>query len=64
MNSLSIQTIGLILVLAYVVMCSAFILYQQQGISFVDSCDKALFWGCCISVIAFGVDAAAYGTMV
>jgi hypothetical protein len=42
-----------VIILAYIVMCSIFILSPKQGKSFMDSFDKAFLWGCCISIIGY-----------
>ncbi len=63
MSPISIETFGLVLILAYVLMCAVFILSQKEGKNFVDSFDKAFLWGCCLFIIGYGLDTVTYVTM-
>jgi len=63
MNPISIETFGLMFILAYVLMCLVFITHQKQGKSFVDSFDKAFIYGSGLFVIGYSLDAAAYVAM-
>ena len=45
MNSISVETFMIVLILAYVFMSGVFIVSQKQGHTFVASFDKAIVWG-------------------
>jgi prolipoprotein diacylglyceryltransferase len=62
MNPISIETFGLMLILAYVLMCAIFLLFQKQGKNFVDSFDKAFLWGSFVFIIGYGLDTVTYVT--
>ncbi len=62
MNPISIETFGLMLILAYMLMCAVFMLCQKKGKSFVDSFDKAFLWGSCLFVIGYSLDTVTYLT--
>lgn len=64
MNPISLETLGIMLIFAYVFMCSIFLMHQKRGKSFVDSFDKAFMWGSAIFVIGYGLDTVTYATMV
>ncbi len=63
MNPISSEILGLVIILAYIVLCSVFILSPKQGWNFMDTVDKAFMWGSCISIIGYSLDTAAYVTM-
>ena len=64
MNPISFETFGFILILAYVLMCTIFLLCQKQGKSFVDSFDKAFLWGSSLFAIIYSVDTISFFTMI
>lgn len=63
MNPISVETFGLMLVLAYAIMCAIFMFCQKQGKNFVDSFDKAFLWGSCLFIIGYGLNTVSYVTM-
>lgn len=62
MNPIAIETFGLMLIMAYVLMCVIFLLCQKKGKSFVDSFDKAFLWGSSLFIIGYGLDTVTYLT--
>jgi hypothetical protein len=60
MNSTLIETVMVLIVLAYIFMAGIFFVNQQQGQSFIASFDKALAWGSMVFLIGCGLDTAAY----
>jgi hypothetical protein len=60
MSLTSFEVFGLVLILAYVVMCTIFLIYQKHGKSFFD---KAFLWGGCLFMISYGLGMVAYAKM-
>lgn len=63
MDPISAETLGLMIFVAYIVICSIFILSPKQARSFMDSFDKTFLWGICISIIGYSLDTVAYVAM-
>ena len=57
MNSISIGTFGIVLILAYALVCEIFLNRQADGKSLADPFDKAFMWGSSLFIIGYGLDA-------
>jgi hypothetical protein len=64
MNPISVETILILLITAYVLSGGIFIFSQRQGQTYIASFDRAIAWGGSLFVIGNCLDAVAYVTWV